>query len=84
MFRATKTRVTWSLGELNSKTKPNLQKVMHNDSLLIAEDIWFFCRLSPKFIPPFNIYKICIDLRLFSKILCVSFLRPLRSKDDQG
>ena len=28
----------------------------------------FFCDLSLKFIPPINIWKICIDLRLFSKI----------------
>ena len=48
MFWTTKTRVTWSLGELNSKTKPNLQKVMHNDSLLIAEDIWVFLPPLPK------------------------------------
>ena len=35
--------------------------------LLNAEDVWFFCYLSLKFIPPLNIWKIIIDLRLFSK-----------------
>ena len=52
-------------------------------SLLTDEDVWFFCDLSLKFIPPINIWKICIDLRLFSKKNCVPFLRPLRSKDDR-
>ena len=49
-------------------------------TLLTAEDVWYFCYLSLKFIPPINIWKICIDLRLFSKYLRVPFLRPLRSK----
>ena len=48
--------------------------------LLTAEDIWFFCSLSLKFIPPINIWKIWIDLRLFSKYLHVPLLR---SKDNQ-
>jgi hypothetical protein len=38
----------------------------------------FFCDLSLKFIPPINIWKNCIDLRLFSKILVEPFLKPLR------
>ena len=41
-----------------------------------------YCNLSLKLIPPINIWKIWNDLRLFSKYLRVSFLRPLRSKDD--
>ena len=41
----------------------------------------FFSDISLKFIPPINIWNICIDLRLFSKLLVEPFLRPLRSKD---
>ena len=44
----------------------------------------FFCDLSLTFfIPPINIWKICIDLRLFSKCFTVPFLRPLRFKVDR-
>ena len=51
----------------------------HVFSLFTAEDIWFFCNLSLKFIPPINIWKIYIDFRLFSNFLVEPFLRPLRS-----
>ena len=34
-----------------------------------------------QFMPPINIWKKCIDLRLFWKCLVWPFLRPLRSKD---
>ena len=44
-------------------------------SLLTAEDIWFKCELSLQFIPPINLWKICIDLRPFSKCFRVLFLR---------
>ena len=43
-----------------------------------------FFHLSLKFLPPFNIWKIWNDLRLFSKYLRVPILRPLRSKGDRG
>ena len=49
--------------------------------LLTAEDVWFFCDLYLKFIPPINIWN---DLSLFSKYLREPFLRTLRSKDDRG
>ena len=42
--------------------------------MLTADNIFFFK-------PPINFWKICIDLRLFSKFLVQLFLRPLRSKD---
>ena len=48
-------------------------------ALLTAERIWSKCDLYLRFIPPMNLWKICIDLRSFSKYLCVSFLKPLRS-----
>ena len=54
--------------------------ILLSSSHLTAEDILFFY-LSLKFIPPINIWKIWKDLRLFSKYLCVPFLRPLRSND---
>ena len=57
--------------------------IVMNKSLLTDENVWFFCDLSLKFIPPINIWKICIDLRLFSKWV-EPFLRPLRSKDVRG
>ena len=38
-------------------------------SLLTPEDIWFRCDLYLRFIPPINLWKICIDLRPFSKYL---------------
>ena len=40
-----------------------------NTPLLTAEEVFFFGGLSLKFLPPINIWKICIDLRLFSKFL---------------
>ena len=46
---------------------------------LTAEDIWFKYGLSLRFIPPINLWKICIDLRPFSKCFRVPFLRTLRS-----
>ena len=47
--------------------------------LLTAEDIWFKCDLYLRFIPPITLWKICIDLRPFSKCFHVPFLRTLRS-----
>ena len=38
----------------------------------------------PKIKTAINIWKIWNDLRLFSKYLCVPFLRPFRSKNGQG
>ena len=55
--------------------------ILENSALLIAEDIGVFSNLSLKFMFPINGWKICIDLRLFSKFLVELFLRPLRSKD---
>ena len=52
------------------------------DSLLTAEDFWFFCDLYLQFIAPINLWNKCIDLRLFLKCKEGPFLRPLRSKDD--
>ena len=48
-------------------------------SLLTAEDIWFKCDLYLWFIPPINIWKICIDLRPFLKCNEGRFSRSLRS-----
>ena len=42
-----------------------------------------FSQPLPKIHTPINIWKICIDLRLFSKCFTVPFLRPLRSKDNR-
>ena len=57
--------------------------ILSEFSPLTAEDIWFLFDLHLKFITPINIWKKCIDLRLFSKCLVWPFLRPLRSKDNQ-
>ena len=51
-------------------------------ALLTAENIWFFCNLYLQFIAPINFWNKRIDWRLFSKYVCVLFLRPLRTKDD--
>ena len=51
------------------------------EETLTAEEVWCFCNLYLQFIPPINIWKKFIDLRLFSKCLVWPFLRPLRSKD---
>ena len=48
-------------------------------TLLTAECIWFKCSLYLRFIPPINLWKICIDLRPFSKCFRVPFSRTLRS-----
>ena len=37
------------------------------ESLLTAEDFWFFCDLYLQFITPINLWNKCIDLRLFLK-----------------
>ena len=47
--------------------------------LLTAEDIWFKCDLYLQFVPPITLWKICIDLRPFSKCFRLPFLRTLRS-----
>ena len=47
--------------------------------LLTAECIWFKCDLYLQFIPPINLWKICIDLRPFSKYFNEPFSRTLRS-----
>ena len=54
-------------------------KIIWHETLLTAEDIWFNCDLSLRFIPPINLWKICIDLRPFSKCFHVPFSRTLRS-----
>ena len=46
--------------------------------LLTAERIWFKCDLYLRFIPPMNVWKICIDLRPFSKYFNEPFSRTLR------
>ena len=48
-------------------------------ALLTAERIWFKCDLYLRFIPPINLWKICIDLRPFSKYFNEPFSRTLRS-----
>ena len=48
-------------------------------ALLTAECIWFKCGLYLGFIHPINLWKICIDLRPFSKCFRVPFSRTLRS-----
>ena len=50
-----------------------------NVTLLTAERIWFKCDLYLRFIPPINLWKICIDLRPISKYFNEPFLRTLRS-----
>ena len=49
------------------------------NTLLSTEDIWFKCNLYLRFIPPITLWKICIDLRPFSKNFRVPFSRILRS-----
>ena len=49
-----------------------------------AEDIWFKCNLSLRFIPPINLWKICINLRPFSKKFHVPFFRKLRLLEIQN
>ena len=49
------------------------------NSLLTAERIWFKCDLYLRFIPPINLWKVCIDLRPFSKYFNEPFSRMLRS-----
>ena len=48
-------------------------------TLLTAESIWFKCDLPQRFIPPINLWKVCIDLRPFSKYFNEPFSRTLRS-----
>ena len=48
-------------------------------SLLTAEDIWFKYDLYLQFIPPINIWNICIDLRPFLKCKEGPFSRSWRS-----
>ena len=56
-------------------------KIIWHETLLTAEDIWFKCDLYLQFIPPITLWKICIDLRPFSKCFCVPFSRTLRSNN---
>ena len=44
-------------------------------SLLTAEDISFKWDLPQRSIPPINLWKICIDLRSFSKCFRVPFFK---------
>ena len=53
--------------------------IKSDKTLLTPEDIWFKCDLYLRFIPPINLWKICIDLRPFSKCFRVPFSRTLRS-----
>ena len=48
-------------------------------TLLTAERIWFKRDLYLQFIPPMNLWKICIDLRPFPKYFNEPFSRMLRS-----
>ena len=57
------------------------QKLCDYSSLLTAEDIWFKCDLYLQFIPPITLWKICIDLRPFSKCFRVPFSKTLRSNN---
>ena len=50
-----------------------------SEALLTAERIWFKCNLYLQFIPSMNLWKICIDLRPFSKYFNEPFSRTLRS-----
>ena len=47
-------------------------------SILTAEYFLFFCDLYLQFIAHINFWNKCLDLRLFSKYLCVPFLRLLK------
>ena len=56
-----------------------VRKIDYVTTLLTGECIWFKCGLYLRFIAPNNLWKICIDLRPFSKCFRVPFLRTLRS-----
>ena len=45
------------------------------EDTLTAEEVWCFCNLYLQFLPPINIWKKFIDLRLFSNLLVVLFLK---------
>ena len=81
-------KVTKKNGELKEyKSRRNIFIVCFNFILkLHTPHCWgllIFCNLYLQFIAPINLWKNCVDLRLFSKYLHVPFLRPLRSNDDQ-
>ena len=58
-----------SVKDIGSQASMELQ-----NSLLTAERIWFKCNLYLQFVPPMNVWKICIDLRSFSKCFRVPVL----------
>ena len=60
-------------------TKSNAFWSLVLKSLLTAEDIWFKYDLYLRFIPPINIWNICIDLRPFLKCKEGPFSRSWRS-----
>ena len=59
-------------------TTTNMSSCLHD------EDVWDFWDIYLQLIAPNNLWNKCIDLRLLSKCLEGSFLRPLRSKDVWG
>ena len=58
---------------------PAAKVIWQSPTLLTAERIWFKCDLPQQFIPPINLWKVCIDLRQFSKYFNEPFSRTLRS-----
>ena len=62
----------------NFQFNPVYNSILFSSPLLTAERIWFKCDLYLQFIPPINLWKVCIDLRPFSKYFNEPFLRPQR------
>ena len=78
------TAMSWGFGveffyDFGKLTWLRLRNLRQAKSLLTAERIWFKCDLYLRFIPPINLWKVCIDLRPFSKYFNEPFSRTLRS-----
>ena len=68
----------WKLPHFPLSKKKSAENYMPK-SLLTAERIWFKCDLYRRFIPPINLWNVCIDLRPFSTYFNEPFSRMLRS-----
>ena len=69
----------WKIFFVNSLNLSTNLSLVHSATLLTAENIWFKCDLYLQFIPTINLWKVCIDLRPFSKCFRLPFWRTLRS-----
>ena len=65
----------------NTEGFQRLARCIFKATLLTAEDIWFKCDLYLRFIPPINIWNICVDLRPFLKGKAGRFWRLSRSNN---